>query len=314
MKLTDIAILFSMFFVTLLVIYELKSEMLNTAKQMRQQYNQVIDNAAEDAAYNMVCSDNGRNIEIEKEKVMQQFLLGISAGMQGNMQHSQENFFLYIPVTVFVLDDGFYINYLQKEDDKLKRKFTEKINFEYNTENFEINFTLSDYVKIINRRNGEIFEGVYHDIKQIYPEVFPEKEEDFEQLRRDCVIHTLTGQINKYINGHNNTAKKFGITYHFSLPRIEKEDWYRTINNVGFLAFIQGIPFGTPSMGYFNKFALGASRVRKTASYYIQVDKNTGKKFYHLHNCPVLYNFSLIYDTKKECVAEHSYACPVCTP
>ncbi|MNE83560.1 hypothetical protein D3C80_1803830 [compost metagenome] len=50
------------------------------------------------------------------------------------------------------------------------------------------------------------------------------------------------------------------MSYIFTLPFISQEDWHNTLDDVGMMVFLQGIPIGDQ---YYNNYALGGGRLLK---------------------------------------------------
>jgi hypothetical protein len=89
------------------------------------------------------------------------------------------------------------------------------------------------------------------------------EENSFEEERRRVIISLLKERMTYFMNHHNRIAKFYGINYEFTLPQIEKEEWYRSIDDVGMIVFFQGYPYGGSERGYYNRVLIGGARVRK---------------------------------------------------
>ena len=48
-----------------------------------------------------------------------------------------------------------------------------------------------------------------------------------------------------------------------SLPLIEYEEWYRTIQDISMLVLFQGYPYGNSITGTYNRVAIGGARIAK---------------------------------------------------
>lgn len=100
----------------------------------------------------------------------------------------------------------------------------------------------------------------------------------FHAKRREVIINLIIKTLNEKINNHNRYADIMGVTYNFYLPQIDDAQWINAVDDVSFMAFMQGVPTGTDS--YYNSFALGASRIIQIDYIYGTLDKK-----YHTSEC-----------------------------
>src|SRR5690606_13235862 len=130
----------------------------------------------------------------------------------------------------------------------------------------------------------------------------------FDQVRRATIVNAIQSDLEHHINRYNNYAKQNGVAYTFTLPLISQEDWHNTINDVGVLAFVQGIPMGNK---YYNNYALGGSRIVKKPVYHGIIAN--GRKYYYSSNaCTSSFSTQEVFTTKKE-AASNGYIPLYCT-
>lgn len=282
--------------------------------------DQRLDNAVDDAVYRLVEVDQTQSIALNKDESIKQFYNSLAANL-GILDHSKQRNLLnvYIPVILATDLDGFYLNYQMLHEDSagayLLPTWTEKIPYAYEDSQAIYNFFIGDqkdYIRVYDKVNDKILEGTYTDLMETYSfDVF----DNFEEIRRNTIIRILTEKMSYYTNIHNRIAKQFGITYTFSLPTIADQDWDRTIDDIGMLFIFQGYPYGTPRMGYYNNYVLGAARISKQRIYFIANDPDS-KKYYHKSKCQKKTDQDPIdgYFDKKQCAMEGAYACPICKP
>lgn len=149
----------------------------------------------------------------------------------------------------------------------------------------------------------------------------------FHEKRRKTIIDIITASLTEEINvEHNRFADLVGVTYNFYFPTLSEQDWINTIDDISFLAFVQGIPMGNAESTYYNNFALGGSKIVKKDYIYINEVKNEENKavrLYHNHNCPTILDASgeVDYDkieyivlSKEEAISEEykAYPCLIC--
>jgi hypothetical protein len=194
-----------------------------------------------------------------------------------------------------------------------RKLWTEKIVYTYEENNLIFRFTLGDYVYIYDVQANKRYEGIYSELKNLYPNSCLSDHGIFEQIRRKAIINEIEKYMMEYINKHNQIAQSYGITYQFSLPQIDKTDWYRTIDDISMLVLFQGYPYGISGVDFYNRYAFGGARITKNRIYYVARD-NSGKLYYHKESCPNLNVFDEVYFTKEECALEGAFPCPECNP
>ncbi|MDP4095285.1 hypothetical protein OIN60_00570 [Paenibacillus sp. P96] len=126
-----------------------------------------------------------------------------------------------------------------------------------------LSFTLDDYVYVYDAAAQIWFEGTRADVSLLTSHriALLEDQELFEQVRRTTIISVLQDNLAYYTNSYNEYVRNLGITYTFTLPHVDQEEWNNTINDVGVISFIQGVPVG---LNRYNSYALGGSRLIKS--------------------------------------------------
>ncbi|MDQ0899946.1 hypothetical protein [Paenibacillus sp. V4I7] len=104
----------------------------------------------------------------------------------------------------------------------------------------------------------------------------------FEEVRRSTIVNAIQGDLEYFINQYNESARRIGIAYTFTLPTISQEEWDNTLNDVGVIAFVQGLPMGST---IYNHYALGGSRLIKRDVVKGAVDIANGVKYYFRSTC-----------------------------
>jgi hypothetical protein len=140
----------------------------------------------------------------------------------------------------------------------------------------------------------------------------------FQKKRREVITNSIKAALKSEVNEHNDFAKYLGVAYTFNIPDVSDVEWHNAINDISFLAFIQGIPIGTDS--FYNNYALGGSRIIKSTDIYA-TDDGDGKR-YHNDKCSKISNGTVIDYTKvKEIFLNNNdaavagyYPCPICRP
>ncbi len=296
-------------------------EQMNYAVAEKQiQYNNAVDNAVDDALNAArVESDDGKSTFLNRDEAVGFFFQSLFSGFGiVDDKNKQEQVRMCVPVMLFTEDDGYCIRYAGSYADELGGSrmnyvWTDMRPYAYEDKKNEllVLFSFGKDVTIIDRRNGERVEGYYTDLKAIYPNVaYLQSEADFEETRRACIIGHLTEDMEYFINSHNRLAAKAGISYKFELPRADKQDWYRTINDLGLLVLFQGYPMKDGFGSSYNRFAVGSARVRKGRAFYIASD-HAGRKWYHCEGCPEvpMAQEQEICFSAKACAMKGAYPC-----
>ncbi|MFM9280872.1 hypothetical protein [Paenibacillus jiagnxiensis] len=179
----------------------------------------------------------------------------------------------YIPVLAVIDYDGLWI-YTNETisnvngENESRQVWKVKKPFAFSDEQGNsLSFTLDDYVYAYDAATQEWFEGRREEVSILTDHRIPllEDPDTFDQVRRTTIISVVQGSLEHSINSYNEYARRLGITYTFTLPRVEQEEWNNTINDVGVLSFIQGVPVGLHT---YNNYALGGSRLVKRAVIY----------------------------------------------
>ena len=318
MKLTDLAVLFIIIIMPFILILRIKSENLRYAAYKSEVINRYLDTAVEDASESMLIRGKGNKIEISRERAVNTFFnsLFINFNTAGD-ERSKSILSAYIPVIVLIDYDGYSVMSMEEYtnssgDMEQKMIWKPKKPYVYESNGFIYLFTLDQNVTVYSQAENRFYEGLPEDIRVKLPDAGVLDNDLFDDVRKRTIVESIRNDVNTAINKHNKYAARFGITYNFSPPSISDGDWHRNIEDVGFLAFFQGFPIGLNGQRY-NSFALGAARVVRKSSYYIE--KNANDLFYyHREKCPVLTERSKPYDSREECAIEGAFPCPVCNP
>ena len=108
-------------------------------------------------------------------------------------------------------------------------------------------------------------------------------------MRKEVIVNSVVREFTYAVNKNNSYARSAGITYNFEFPTTSTEDMYSSIENIGFLAFVQGINVGNK---YLNTKAYAITSIELATRYYLSVSVNGsnskyGYNLYHRDvNCP----------------------------
>lgn len=111
--------------------------------------------------------------------------------------------------------------------------------------------------------------------------------ENLREKRKEVIVNTVVREITYAINKNNIYARNAGITYNFSFPTTTQDDMYASIENIGFLAFVQGINVGNK---YLNAKAYSVTNLELTTKFYFSVPSEKSKYKQNLYHkdtdCP----------------------------
>ncbi|MNW24136.1 hypothetical protein D3C74_08470 [compost metagenome] len=284
-----VIIVFSMFFKNDLRVME--QERTQEAMVM---YNGAFQAAVQDAAFALQMNENQnlesnygslKKIRANKELAIEAFYESLfhNTGIADDAT-AQGVLKAYIPLLAVIDYDGIWVytsESIRNESGELENRQVWKSKKAYtylDEKGNSIAFTLDDYLYAYDTNNQKWAEGRREEVAAEVDYNIPlvNDPEAFEAVRRQTIIDTVQRNLEQTINTYNQHASRVGISYRFMLPVISQEEWNNTINDVGVLSFIQGVPVG---MNYYNSYALGGSRVIKSPVIYGY--EQDGQKVYY---------------------------------
>ncbi len=189
-----------------------------------------------------------------------------------------------------------------------------------NLNTITVQFTMDDYIYVI-KDDGTI-EGFYlEDTKNnaiLYNSNYALREQVIQHLRikRSQVISDVVSQEMSFAVSNHNLYSE--MDYEFVFPTIALSDWEEMVDNVGIIAFIQGINIGNEKLDY---VAHGISGLKITKRYYVSRATNgvSSLDYYHSEKECTVYKSSYksyngYYMNKIDASTNGYYPCPVCKP
>ncbi|MDD6208428.1 MAG: hypothetical protein PUB10_07925 [Clostridiales bacterium] len=256
MRLHDWAVLFCGVFLVFALKQDMEHELHEAMTRRQIFYNQVLDHAVMDAAWNMVISDDGTLFEYPRKEVVKRFYdsVYLGAGVMENPYKKQE-LSQMIPVLIIMENDGFYT--VVNEDGS-----GEKISYEKKYGEWKVIYQVNGLVQVEQESTGFYQMGTYEEVAPLISEPEWESFDSYEAERRKVIVDSLTNSINETMNEKNRIARKTGAVYQFRFPVIKKEEWYRTIDHPGVFAVFQGYPFALSDNRY-ERIAVAGARLVK---------------------------------------------------
>lgn len=313
MKLDKITLVFILIFLSINLFIRLDTNEISDISLEKVEYSKALESAVDDGVFNLVEVDKNKSFILTKENAVEQFFISLAAnfGVIGNKQQ-EEMLKLYVPLVLVTDIDGFYIYYSSKismpTETILIRNWSEKYTFPFEEGNYIYYFTLGKGVKIVDKSTSTVYEGNYDEM-DLLPNSLLGNPERYEQTRRNTIINTIQGKMLYYINNHNHIAQEYGLQYHFWLPEVDTDDFYRTIDDVSMMVIFQGYPY-RKSYETFNRYSFSAARIKKTRKYYITEINN--RKYYHREECEDINQEEDVYYTPEESALQGAFPCMKC--
>ncbi|KEO82776.1 hypothetical protein [Tumebacillus flagellatus] len=331
MKITNFAIIAVLLMLPFFVFNGWHVTAQKASLNLETRYNAAVTSAVQDGAKALTFNEKQefeagygslKKYRANKEAAVDAFLHSLFLSFDAQDEAAQGTLLSYIPAVMVVDFDGYYLyepqQYQNAEGDpEYRHVFTEKRPWVFtDSSNNSIGFTLDDTVQVFDRLHNRWEEGSLDDVEKkvnasyyqnpLYG--FASKElhtwatdhAAFDAFRRETIVGALQQDLENEINRYNAYAKSQGIAYTFTFPTIDQEQWNNTVDDIGLLAFIQGIPMGDK---YYNNYALGGARIVKKDAIVGVVGKSPGPKagrmYYLRESCLPQFHMEPNYERKE---------------
>jgi hypothetical protein len=312
MKITNWAIIFVIIFVPFVVHMSIKKEMIKAAEENTSHYDRALQVAVQDSAKALLHNvqqeyESGYGSEkftkANRSEAVKTFFKSLSINFNvENEAIGQGVLKSYVPVVAVVDYKGLYVYAIdeyknQRQETVMEHVEMPLIPFSYTDEKGNIlSFTLDDYVVAYDKEQNKWAEGFREEINSTLDIPLLNDAAQFENVRRQTILDIVQEQLEYYINRHNTYAKQFGVTYTFTLPILSGEDWENTIDDIGVISFLQGIPIGR--VQEYNNYSLSGSRITKREDIYGTTIN--GIKYYFREDCNFNYQVDEVFANRKE--------------
>lgn len=323
MRWIEWAIVGALLFLPFATINRIETDALRRTLLTELRYDAALDAAVDDAASQLIGNasqqreaqyGSDKRIALNKEDAVAAFYQTLDAGFGvAGDPVAQGALHRYIPAIVIVGYDGFYV-YSEQEwtgtDGKtiMKPVWGAKKPYAYaDAAGNSLSFTLDQEVLAYDAVSESWQEGLRQDIRQKTSIPLLQDAEQFERTRRSTIVGAIQDELAYRINQYNETVSRTGFSYVFTLPLIPEEDWTNSIDDVGVLAFLQGIPMGAR---HYNSYALGGSRVLKQEA--IIGARKGAMKVYYRSSCGYGYPREEVF-VSEQAAAQKGYmplSCP----
>ncbi|OWA37358.1 hypothetical protein B9G55_04665 [Saccharibacillus sp. O16] len=296
MKIISFALIFVVLFLPFFQIIEMHLDSQEEAKQLAYRYNTAMRTAVQDAA--SVLNDTsdqdkepgyGSNkfFAADKERAVDTFYRTLAL----NFDAQDDPIALgalsgYIPAIAVIDYDGYFIYSMEEYVDKtgqvqLKAVWSPKKTYAHSDSAGNlVQFTLDSFVRVYDRRSSAWVQGFQKEVGPTLNIPLLKEAGTFENVRRRTIINAIQDDLASTINRHNQYAARYGIHYVFTLPQISQEEWNNGIDDIGVVAFLQGIPVGDQA---YNNYSFGGGRLVRKKAVYGSIDPISGIRYYSRH-------------------------------
>lgn len=294
MKITNFVIAFVIILLPLLYVNNHKVNTQRLTSELELRYNAAVDTAVNDAARalkiniktnNEVQYESSKNVYVNVPEGIKAFWNTMYLNFESqNDKVMQGVLKQYVPALAVIGYDGYNLYIMEKyinsaNESETKHLLQPKKPYSYTDKDLNsISFTLDDFVTVFDNSTKTWHHGRRGEVAAECPTIPLLQDSDlFESVRRSVIVNAIQEDLQHFINSHNEHAKRLGISYTFTLPTISQEEWNNSIDDVGVMAFVQGLPVGNTT---YNHYALGGSRLIKKHNIKGAINLKSGIKYY----------------------------------
>lgn len=290
MKIYHFTLIFLIFFLATVIKTDVSIGRLKDIENEKEEMTRALSSATSDAINYLSRTGSYGAGSINKEEVLSTFFTSLysSLGIISDVS-AQDEIEIYIPVILLCDVDGYYVYYYDEYiasdgNTYIERVWTEKMPYSHEDEYFVYRLTLTDIVHVYDRDNilgldRPVIESerkefaknpIYEDFRRNYSDCILLDDEDYSLIRKGAIINRMEEVMAYYTSRHNHIAKEQGITYSFSFPTGNQENWAEYIDDVNILVVFQGYPYGPDRNYTYNKVASAGANLIKKPRYYVE--------------------------------------------
>lgn len=325
MKITDWSIIFVLIVTPILWILQLHTSDMREGHRLQVRYTSALHTAVQDAASALNLNElqkyetgygSVKYMRTDKEQALSAFMhtISVNFGIEDDYL-SQRTMMAYIPAIVIIEYDGYSIYAVDENDEtsgmpEISHRWRPRKPYVYMDQSGNsVAFTLDDAITAYENSTGQWYRGKLDELRRTTSIPLFQDVKTFDQVRRSTIVRSIEDELAGYMNRHNEYAARLGVNYTFTLPILSQEDWNNTLNDVGVLAFLQGIPVGDR---YYNNYAFGGGRIVQNRPLVGGIDDVTGLKYQYRDTCKLHYRDEQIFTSRRDAAAKGYYeaACP----
>lgn len=263
--------------------------MLIKSDEIKQEMNEKVGNAVQDAAMELIQSKDNNSAEVDSlsnkvnfktkelnlDAALNQFYRTLYQNL--NIEHDyakQQAEKVKIPIKIATGYDGYYTDIFESKQGGNKEHWSNKKTYSIidRKNNIKISFTLDDYVYIQDLTDNKKFEGKQETFKNKYPDSCFGDETKFKEVRDRSIINLMKTELESSTYYNNYIAKRNGWKLSFDL-----KGGSRAFDSIGFIAFVQNDELKI--IKAYNSYGFGSAKIVGKEKYLgYEVD---GNKLYH---------------------------------
>lgn len=325
MKITDWAIIFILLVTPMLWLGSLHIEDAREMNRLDIRYTTALKTSAQDGGQALNRNElqrfeNGYGsdkwMRADKEQALAAFLRTMYVNFDvADDLLGQQALLAFIPAVVVIDYDGYYVYAARPgseydHESSLIHRWGDKKPYVYaDAEGNSMAFTLDSHVTVYDAAEQRWLSGRQDELKDETTIPLLQDDSRFEGVRRSAIVHSIERDLEQAIHLHNDYATRLGVRYTFTLPTISQEEWNNTLDDVGIIAFLQGIPVGDR---YYNNYALGGGRLVRSSVILGLVDSVTGMKYYERESCATVndrrYQIEEVFSSEQAAAGEGYFA------
>lgn len=330
MKIYHFAIIFIVFFMASVIKTDVSVGKLKAIENEKRRIASALSSAVSDAANCMSGTGGYGQNAVKRDEVVTVFFSSLysSLGIVSDYA-AQADMEWYIPVILICDTDGYYVYHYDEYRASdggtyIERAWSEKLPYAYEDEHFIYRFTLTDMVYVYDKNNllgtAPLIEANYKEF-QVNPEYAAFRvnhkdcimldDEKYGLVRKDAIISELEEAMGYYTSRHNIIAAGHGITYSFSFPDNNQEEWAKYLGDLAIVVVFQGYPYGPGAYFTYNRIASAGAGTGRRTKYFLEQ-----KSWYylaHMQDCDRLHGNEMIldetFDSIEECARYGAYCC-----
>lgn len=357
MRTTDLAMIFVAILIPIVVVVYVDVSFLLKKEEQTLYYTNIINSAINDATYAMKNVEgeqqdvdygysgiSEKRVTVNARVAIETFYESLYDNFEIKGDDTSEDYIKsHIPAVAVVDYNGVYIysidNYVDSVSGsdytdyvlKPKRYFTysyaivsgEVVEIDDVTaysDAITVIFTMDDYIMVVG--DNAVLTGFYleddNNNQVLYNSNSAMRDKVIQHLRikRSQVISEIVSREMSFaVNNHNLYSD---VDYEFTFPTIALSAWEEMVDNVGIIAFLQGINIGNTQLDY---VAHGISGLKVSKRYVVSkaTDGISSLDYFHYTNECSVYkssnkSFTGYYMNKVDAATDGYYPCPVCNP
>ncbi|MBP1999804.1 hypothetical protein J2Z69_000823 [Paenibacillus shirakamiensis] len=321
MKITDLAIVFILIVSPLLWIGQLHSQDRWNAQSLSLKYSTALRTAVQDGASQLnenelqdyeTSYSSSKFFRSDADKGLNAFLrtLYLNLGIE-NDPKSQESLMNYIPAVMVIDYAGYYMYRMSEYKDSqgqplVSHQWSPLKPYAWtDVLGNVIEFTLDEKVTVFTVQDQKWHSGQREELAHEVNVPLLANEDGFEAERRRQIVLSMESDLSEAIAEHNSKGKG----YQFTLPMIPQEDWNNTIDDIGMVAFLQGLEVGDQ---HYNNYALAGGRLKQRAAIYGGTSTVKGLKYFYRAGCNYPYIPQEVFSSTKEAASKGYFEAQIC--